>query len=89
MALPWGAASAAAPTEHSPAIAMRVLPLMEQNLAMQAFLAAHPTLADLACYPYLVVAPEAGLPLAPYPNVRAWIGRLEALPRFKPMPRRP
>ena len=76
--------------ERARVIALRVLPVMEQHLATHAFLAAgHPTLADLACYPYLAVAPEAGLPLAPYPHVRAWIGRLEALPRFKPMPRRP
>ena len=39
-----------------------------------------PTIADLACYPYVHTAPEAGVPLEDYPAVTAWIKRLEALP---------
>jgi glutathione S-transferase len=39
-----------------------------------------PTIADLACYPYVHTAPEAGIPLDDFPAVRAWIARLEALP---------
>ena len=39
-----------------------------------------PTIADLACYPYVRTAPEAGIPLEDYPAVKAWIARLEALP---------
>ena len=39
-----------------------------------------PTIADLACYPYVHTAPEAGVPLEDYPAVQAWIARLEALP---------
>ncbi len=46
-----------------------------------------PTIADLAMYSYTAVAPEGGVDLAPYPNVAAWISRLEALPRFYPMQR--
>lgn len=70
------------------AIAVRVLPMMDAHLSTQAFLAGElATLADLACYAYVALAPEGGLPLATYPHLRKWIERLEALPRFKPIPR--
>jgi len=64
---------------------------MDGHLAApRAFLAAgHPTIADLACYAYVAHAPEGGIALDPYPAVRAWLGRVEALPRFEPMPRSP
>ena len=73
------------------AIAGRLLAFMDGHLAApRAFLAAgHPTVADLACYGYVAHAPEGGIVLDPYPAVRAWLGRVEALPRFEPMPRSP
>ncbi len=45
----------------------------------------HPTIADIACYPYVALAPEGGLPLEPYPNVCAWLGRVQGLPGYAPM----
>jgi glutathione S-transferase len=52
------------------------------------FLAAgRPTLADLACYAYTARAPEGGVSIEPYAAIRAWLARVEALPRFTPMPR--
>lgn len=73
------------------AIAARLLAFMDGHLAApRAFLAAgHPTVADLACYAYVAHAPEGGIALDPYPAVRAWLGRVEALPHFEPMPRSP
>lgn len=69
-------------------IAKRLLPFMDAQLANRTYLAAdHPTLADLACYSYVAHAPEGGIPLDPYPALRAWLARIEALPHFKPMPR--
>jgi glutathione S-transferase len=44
-----------------------------------------PTIADIALYSYTAHAPEGGVSLAPFPNVRAWLARIEALPRFVPM----
>jgi glutathione S-transferase len=41
-----------------------------------------PTIADIACYPYVKRAPEGGLLLEPYPAVVSWLGRCEALPRW-------
>jgi glutathione S-transferase len=71
-------------------VAARLLAFMESHLAGRSFLAAeHPTLADLACYSYVAHAPEGGIPLDPYPAVRAWLARVEALPFFKPIPPSP
>ncbi|MBK8766043.1 MAG: glutathione S-transferase [Burkholderiaceae bacterium] len=45
-----------------------------------------PTLADIACYPYVEALPDARLSLEPYPAVRAWLGRIASLPGYRPMP---
>jgi glutathione S-transferase len=69
-------------------IAGRLLAFMNDHLDGRTFLAAeHPTLADLAIYAYVAHAPEGRIALEPYPAVRAWISRIEALPRWKTMPR--
>lgn len=39
-----------------------------------------PTIADLACYPYVAVSAEGGFKLEDYPAVQAWAKRVEALP---------
>lgn len=39
-----------------------------------------PTVADVACYPYVSVSPEGGFKLEDYPSVTAWTERFEALP---------
>lgn len=58
---------------------------LEQRLQAHDWLAlGRPTIADLACYPYVALADEAKLPLADYPAVRAWIQRLHALPGWTP-----
>jgi glutathione S-transferase len=68
-------------------IAAKLLSFMDAHLADRDFLAAdQPTIADLACYSYVAHAPEGGIALAPYPHLRAWLGRVEALPFFKAMP---
>jgi glutathione S-transferase len=81
-----------APFDHKQAarLAERLLRFMEGHLAGRTWLAAdHPTLADLACYSYVAHVPEGGVSLAPYPSVRAWLARVEALPAFVPMPKSP
>ncbi len=65
-----------------------LLRVVEQELANSAFLAGgQPTLADVAGYSYIAHAPEGNVSLADYPNVRAWLTRIEALPGFVPMRR--
>lgn len=46
-----------------------------------------PTIADVASYSYTAHAPEGNVSLEPYPNVRAWLARFEALPGFEAMPK--
>ena len=64
--------------------------LMDRELGARPFLAAAmPTIADLALYAYTAHAPEGGISLVPFANVRAWVARVEALPRFVGMQRSP
>lgn len=59
---------------------------MEHELSKTPFLAgAAPTLADVANYAYIAHAPEGNVSLEDYPNVRAWLERVQALPGFVPM----
>ena len=77
------------PGDHQRAIGIGhgLFRFMEAHLADTPYLAAtHATLADLACYSYTAHAPEGGLSLQPYPHIREWLSRIEALPRFQPMP---
>ncbi len=60
--------------------------VMEQQLATTKFLTGNSaTLADIANYSYVAHAPEGNVSLDGYPNVRAWLVRVETLPRFVPM----
>jgi len=69
------------------AIAVRLLAFMDGHLADRRFLAAeHPTIADLSGYPYIARAPEGRISLAGYPNVQAWLARVEAVPGALAMP---
>jgi glutathione S-transferase len=46
----------------------------------------HPTIADVACFPDVMLADEGGIPLERYRAVRRWTDRVKSLPRFVPMP---
>jgi glutathione S-transferase len=62
--------------------------LLESELAARSFLVGEsPTLADIAMYTYTSHAPEGGVPLEPYPAIRTWLSRVEALPGFVGMQR--
>ncbi len=64
-----------------------VLRLVEARLTDRAWLELErPTIADLACFPYIGLAPEGKVSLEPFPAVRAWIDRVKALPRYPSMP---
>ncbi len=67
--------------------AARVLGLMEAHLSKNNWLAlGRPTIADIACLPYVGVGHEGGVPLTTYPAIRAWIARIKNLPGFVTMP---
>jgi len=61
--------------------------VMNARLAERAYLlGTELTLADVANYAYSARAPEGGISLDEYPQLRAWLARIEATPRFVPMP---
>lgn len=74
--------------EQATAIAAELFKVLDQHLTTQRFLVSdEPTIADLAIYTYTALAPEGGISLDPYGNVRAWLARIEELPGFVPMKR--
>ncbi len=78
-----------APLDHDRAktIAAAFLATLDKQLSSRPFLVGNaPTIADVAIYSYTAHAPEGGVSLEPYPNIRAWIKRVEALPGFIAMP---
>jgi glutathione S-transferase len=67
--------------------AERGLSLLERQLEKSPWLTGRqPTIADIACYPYVALIPEGGVPLDPYPPIREWLARIEALPGYVGMP---
>jgi len=63
------------------------LELMDRHLADHRFFCGDAvTLADIALFPYTHVAEEGGFGLGDYPQVKAWIARVAALPGFVAMP---
>lgn len=74
--------------DHAQAVgvAERLLAILEGELKERAFIALPtPTIADVALYAYVARAPEGDVSLEQYPAIKAWLGRIEALPGFVPM----
>lgn len=67
--------------------AQAFLPVLDAHLGSRQWLELdRPTIADIACYPYVALAPEGDISLEPYAAIRAWCGRVQALPNYLPMP---
>jgi glutathione S-transferase len=78
-----------APHDHDTAkkLAVKLFDVLDGELAHKPFAAGNQvTIADIAAHTYIAHAPEGGVSLDPYPNIRAWLRRVEALPRFVAMP---
>lgn len=66
---------------------VRSLEILDAHLACHDWLACgRPTLADIAVFPYVALAPMGRVPLSPHPHVLQWIARFRALPKFTPIP---
>lgn len=66
--------------------AHRILELLDQHLRARSWLACdRPTIADVAVFPYVALAPDGNVPLDDYPNILAWIERMKHLPGFTSM----
>ena len=46
----------------------------------------HPTVADIACFPYVALAGDGGVETDGYLAVRRWLDRFKRLPGFVTMP---
>lgn len=74
--------------DHQQAIetSHKILAVLEIHLDNRLWLATHhATIADIANYTYIAHAPEGDVSLENYPNIRAWIRRIENLEGFVPM----
>lgn len=47
---------------------------------------ARPTIADIACFPHVMLAEEGGIERIHYPAIRRWLDRVRSLPGFIGMP---
>jgi glutathione S-transferase len=73
--------------ETAQKIALKLFDVLDAELAGKNFAAGdRVSIADIAAHTYIAHAPEGGVSLEPYPNIRAWLRRVEALPRFIAMP---
>ncbi|MFZ6648585.1 glutathione S-transferase family protein [Undibacterium sp. TJN25] len=73
--------------ERALQVSQRLLEVIELEFSGKLFaIGDTPTIADIAAYSYIAHAPEGGVSLEAYSNVRRWLRRVEALDRFIPMP---
>jgi glutathione S-transferase len=47
---------------------------------------AHPSIADIACFPYVALAGDGGITIEDYHAIRRWLERVKRLPGFTVMP---
>jgi glutathione S-transferase len=72
--------------EERRAAGYRALEAMERHLSGREWLVGHAySLADIALYAYTHVAHEGGFELGRFPAVRAWLGRVAAVPGHVPI----
>jgi glutathione S-transferase len=45
----------------------------------------HPTIADIACFPYVMLSEEGGVSRQDYPAIRRWTDRVKRIPGFTVM----
>jgi glutathione S-transferase len=68
-------------------IAAQALDVLESRLRIAQWLAGPaPTIADIACFPYVALAGEGKVDVSPYPGVQRWIDDVRSLDRFVGMP---
>ncbi|MEM6433512.1 MAG: glutathione S-transferase [Cyanobacteria bacterium P01_D01_bin.115] len=66
--------------------AATILTQLDQHLSQHTWLEfERPTIADVAVFPYVSLAPDGQVDLSPYPHVWAWLERVRQLPGFVPM----
>ena len=73
--------------EQAENVTATTLAIIDTHLATRPWLVGEEaTIADLAIYPYLALAPEGGVDLSVYPNILRWFGDLRQLKGYVGMP---
>jgi glutathione S-transferase len=63
-----------------------ILTKLNEHLSTRTWLEfEHPTIADIAAYPYIALAKDGKIDLTPYPYVLNWLERVKNLPNYVPM----
>jgi glutathione S-transferase len=66
--------------------AHQTLQILDKHLSERFWLECnHPTIADVACFPYIALAPDGKISLELYPHVVGWIERIKQLPGYVDM----
>jgi glutathione S-transferase len=64
-------------------VSQNLLVILEKRLSRRQWLVGSTiTVADVAMYPYIALAPEAHLDLRSFPEIQAWLARIQALPGY-------
>ncbi len=80
----WGRAIDVA---KATSISQTLLSVLEARLSVHDWLVGErPSIADIAVFPYIALAPEARMDLGPYRAVTDWLRRIQALPGYVGMP---
>lgn len=67
--------------------AERILAILDKHLQDRSWLELErPTIADIACYPYVALSSQGKVSLDPYPAIVAWCDRFLKLPGYISMP---
>ena len=66
--------------------AFKILQVMDEHLQQDWLEGNRPTIADIACFPYIALAADGKIALEDYPHVIAWISRIKQLPGYISMP---
>lgn len=68
-------------------ITTKVLGIVDRHLETRDWLAGKTvSIADIAVYPYLALAPEGRIDIGAYQNIANWIHRIRTLPSYVSMP---
>ena len=60
----------------------KALKVLDEHLSRHEFLAGDYSIADIGCYPYVLLSPEGGFDLLPYGSVLSWMDRVRSTPGY-------
>ena len=74
--------------EEAQGVGRQALEILEEQLAHHQWLAgsSQPTIADIACYPYVAMSEQGQLSLEPYPSINRWMAEVSQLDGYIALP---